>query len=380
VEEELRKAEANYREIFEKASTGIFILDAETMEIIHANQKSAEITGFERQELLQQHPGILSAFYPHFSLQETASKISEAVLNEQNTFEWEIKTKSGSCHWIEVSCNHAVIAEKKRILIFFHQIDSRKHIELTNAKITSDLIQRNANLHQFAHIVSHNLRAPVSSILGLSHILNSKLTEEEKEKTQQFLFQSVNQLDVIVKDLNHILEIRSEDLSPRENVNLYEVLERATKQHKKNIVNENIHIVSDFSEAETVPGVRKHIQCIFDHLLSNSIHYKNNHLGALIHISSKRVNRNIVITFKDNGLGIDLKQHGSKLFGLYNRFHSHKERKGMGLFLVKNHVENMGGSISVVSELNQGTEFTIVLPLPAAKEEPYLKIKEPTGV
>ena len=62
---------------------------------------------------------------------------------------------------------------------------------------------------------------------------------------------------------------------------------------------------------------------------------------------------------QDNGLGIDLAKHGSKLFGLHKTFHEHKDAKGVGLFLVKTQVEALGGSITAESELDQGTMFII---------------------
>ena len=76
-------------------------------------------------------------------------------------------------------------------------------------------------------------------------------------------------------------------------------------------------------------------------------------------ISSKKVDNKFFITFRDNGLGIDLVRNSDKIFGLYKRFHSHTEGKGMGLFMVKTQVETLGGKISVKSEVGKGTEFLI---------------------
>ena len=71
----------------------------------------------------------------------------------------------------------------------------------------------------------------------------------------------------------------------------------------------------------------------------------------------------IQLSFEDNGIGIDLSQHGNAIFGLYKRFHLQTEGKGMGLFMVKTQVEVLGGSVSVKSELGKGTAFIIDLPL-----------------
>lgn len=79
----------------------------------------------------------------------------------------------------------------------------------------------------------------------------------------------------------------------------------------------------------------------------------------------------MVLTFQDNGLGIDLVKKGKQVFGLYKRFHHHIEGKGMGLFLVKTQVELLGGKISIESEVNTGTKFTIIF-----KDTTFINITE----
>jgi signal transduction histidine kinase len=82
----------------------------------------------------------------------------------------------------------------------------------------------------------------------------------------------------------------------------------------------------------------------------------------VIRITSYPENDGVKLVFADNGMGIDLTTQGSKVFGLYKRFHpNHAEGKGMGLFMVKTQVESIGGEISIKSEVNKGTEFTIEL-------------------
>jgi len=79
----------------------------------------------------------------------------------------------------------------------------------------------------------------------------------------------------------------------------------------------------------------------------------------VIEIRSAMNGKNIVLFFKDNGLGFDTNKNQNQIFGLYKRFHSHVEGKGLGLFMVKSQVESLGGKISVNSEINKGTEFKI---------------------
>lgn len=72
-----------------------------------------------------------------------------------------------------------------------------------------------------------------------------------------------------------------------------------------------------------------------------------------------KISNKILIKFKDNGLGIDLEKESGSVFGLYKRFHFHKEGKGIGLFMVKTQVESLGGKITIMSKINEGTEFNI---------------------
>ena len=127
------------------------------------------------------------------------------------------------------------------------------------------------------------------------------------------------------------------------------------------LVNENVEITSDFSEAEEMTTLKTYMYSIFYNLVSNSIKYRQHGIKPLIEITSKKEKNNVVLTFKDNGLGMDLVHKGDQVFGMYKRFHSHTEGKGMGLYMVKTQVETLGGKITVDSAVNQGTTFTITL-------------------
>jgi signal transduction histidine kinase len=124
----------------------------------------------------------------------------------------------------------------------------------------------------------------------------------------------------------------------------------------------NVTIVTDFSQVPGILTIRSFLQSIFYNLISNSIKYKQPNMDLVITIKSMRLGSNVRLTFADNGMGIDLATQGSKVFGLYKRFHlGHAEGKGMGLFMVKTQVESLGGYISIKSDVNKGTEFTIDL-------------------
>ena len=101
------------------------------------------------------------------------------------------------------------------------------------------------------------------------------------------------------------------------------------------------------------------MESIMLNLLANSIKYKSENRKLKVTIKASQVDDSIVLTFKDNGIGIDLERNRDKIFGLYQRFHNYPDSKGLGLYLVKSQVETMEGTISIESEVNKGTSFTL---------------------
>jgi signal transduction histidine kinase len=172
---------------------------------------------------------------------------------------------------------------------------------------------------------------------------------------------SCGELDTIVKDLGQILEIRENLSQTITEVNLEKELSITLNGLENDILQSEAVIDINFEKVDTVHTIRPYLQSILLNLLSNAIKYRHPDRPLHIKISSAIVDNKIEIDFRDNGLGIDLLQYGKKLFKLYSRFHFHVEGKGKGLFLVKTHVDAMGGKLEVQSEVNEGTVFKIFL-------------------
>lgn len=250
-----------------------------------------------------------------------------------------------------------------RLFGSFQDIDASKRTEIERKRIVNDLLKHTENLEQFAYIVSHNLRAPVANILGLANILNKKLSDADREKAQNYLFAAAAQMDERITDLNTILQIRSEYSEFKESIYLPHLLNDIESSIQNVINKERVKIVSSFDNVNTITTIKSYLHSIFYNLIMNSIKYRKIGVAPIIEIKSELDKDKIRFTFKDNGSGIDLNQHGGKIFGLYKRFHLHVEGKGLGLFMIKTQIEVLGGSISVKSKPNEGTEFTIELPL-----------------
>ncbi|RXJ45733.1 PAS domain S-box protein [Gelidibacter gilvus] len=239
-------------------------------------------------------------------------------------------------------------------------LTKEKQAESERLKMISDIVQRNNDLEQFSYIVSHNLRAPTANIIGFAEILQEEtITPKEQKELLQGLSASVAGLDTIIKDINTILQSKREVHEKKEIIIFSKLVNDIMLSIGTLVVKHRVRIITDFSDIDEIYSLKVYIFSIFYNLISNSIKYGRPEEPPCIEINSKKENERIILTFKDNGLGIDMDKKGDKIFGLYNRFHSHVEGKGMGLFMVKTQVEALGGKIAIESEPNKGTKFTI---------------------
>ena len=185
------------------------------------------------------------------------------------------------------------------------------------------------------------------------------LEKDEVKNVTAFLDTAVKNLDNVIIDLNQILALKNNTGENRERINFADLLSEIRLSIDSLNNNEKVSITGNFSAAEEMTTVKSYLYSIFFNLILNAIKYRRLGVPPIIEITSSKINNRLKITFKDNGLGIDLKRIGSDLFRLYKRFHTHVEGKGMGLFMVKTQVELIGGEISVASHVNKGSEFTI---------------------
>ncbi len=242
-----------------------------------------------------------------------------------------------------------------------HQV-KKQTIDLQKTNL--ELIKHNGQLEQFGYIASHNLRSPVARILGLASLakMEPSLPEGINDIVDR-LHSSAIDLDEIIADLNTILEIRKGTQLKLENVDLNHKLEKAKSVLTEPFQLAHATIEKDFAAGKMVKGVNVYFESILYNLLSNSIKYRSEKRPLHISVKTQKTRSHFQIIFSDNGIGIDLDKFRSKLFSLYQRFHTHVEGKGLGLFLVKTQIESMNGTINVASEINAGTTFTISFPM-----------------
>lgn len=165
-----------------------------------------------------------------------------------------------------------------------------------------------------------------------------------------------------IGDLTEVVKIKNEKSKKVTTVRLDKVLSKVENSLSEEIQNSGATITADFSSSVELLTSKTYLESIFLNLISNSLKYRNPEIEPKINIQCKLKGESLVISFEDNGLDIDLKKHGQKVFGLRKTFHRGKDSRGVGLFLTKAQVEAMGGSIHVESKPTIGSTFSINLP------------------
>ncbi len=233
----------------------------------------------------------------------------------------------------------------------------QKEKELRNLIDVTSL--QNKKLINFAHIVSHNLRSHTANFSMLLDFLQHEEDEKEKAKILEMLNSSSGNLLETIENLNEVLAINTNINIEKKEVNLYETVKTVKHNLEEFIMENDAQIENNILNDQTIKVIPQYLDSILINFITNGIKYKHPKRKPKISLNLLREEHYSILTIADNGLGIDLKKYGNKLFGMYKTFHSHENARGMGLYITKNQIESMGGKIEVESEVGTGTIFKI---------------------
>lgn len=222
----------------------------------------------------------------------------------------------------------------------------------------------NEDLDTFVYTASHDLKAPMANIEGLLLLLEEQVEASEPlpgEPTGPLfimLKDSLNRFKNVIRDLTDIAKVQRDVDGKAEKVVFKEVFSDVEANIKDLLQKEKVKIHADFENAGHIQFSKKNVYSIMYNLLSNSVKYGSPDRIPEITINTKETDAYVVLSVKDNGLGIS-KENLPKMFTLFKRFHSHVDGTGMGLYIIKRMMDNAGGSIKVESEEGKGTEFKL---------------------
>ena len=249
-------------------------------------------------------------------------------------------------------------AEKNKIIAEMEMQEQNEALKRTNLQ----LVKANAELDGFVYSVSHNLRGPISSVLGLINIAKTDTPEDHSAFIQYLAMmeQSIGRLDETIREILDYAH-NSRDVVRMERIDgktlAYQTLE------KLKFINgaEKFQLDVQCEADGTFTSDPQRISVIFNNLISNAMKYRDpakteNHLRIEITVGNE-----INLTFEDNGSGIPEKYFG-KVFDMFYRVSDRSDGAGLGLYIVKETVEKLGGRVLLESQVGKGSKFKIEIP------------------
>lgn len=334
-------------------------IDRDGPKIVYVNPAFTQMTGYSEQEVIGLTPRILQG---EETSKEALEQLKDALRNWQ-PHETEIVNykKDGTAYWVNISV--VPIADDKgwftHWIAIERDVTARKKQEQEHKQLIEELSKNNADLKHFTFITSHNLRAPLSNLVAISSLIDDEMIEDESTRELIDGFKkSTHNLNDTLNDLMKILLVKETSNVEMTGVSFTEVLGKLKASLQIKLSESGARIETDF-KVKKVHFSFAYLESILLNLITNSLKYRSPDRPLVINIETGKARDGVKLTFRDNGLGMDMKLVKDRIFGLYQRFHNHKDSKGIGLYLVKSQVEALGGKISVKSQVNEGTQFTI---------------------
>jgi signal transduction histidine kinase len=226
-------------------------------------------------------------------------------------------------------------------------------------KQKSDIIeQKNAELDSFFYRVSHDLKGPISSLLGLHNLVQVEVADQKALRFFELYQGQVNRMNNIVMGLINLTEIKNTK-QLKAKIDFHKLVDECLQschyldQKAQVIVNKYIEPI-DFESEWAI------INTILQNLIENAIKYARTDITPTVNISIYAEGNELVIQVEDNGQGIPAK-HVDFIFDMFYRANDRVKGSGLGLYILKRAVERLQGSIAVKSKLNLGSVFTVRL-------------------
>lgn len=274
-----------------------------------------------------------------------------------------IRTKNGEYKWFQDSGISKLDTDGSPSLVIgsIIDIDERKKALEELALKNSQLAKTNEELDRFVYSASHDMRAPLSSMLGLIHLSEKTDRPDEVNLFLQMMKERIKTMEGFIKEVTDYSRNTRVDLTPS-SISLHTLVKEVVQTLAYPVVNKKVRIEIEIEPTLTLTTDPNRLKVVVNNLLSNAYKYHNfDRADPFICFSAILKNETAMISVKDNGTGI-APEHHSRIFEMFYRASEDSEGSGLGLYIVKETLDKLRGTISVQSKPGEGTEFIITLP------------------
>ncbi|MFC0076021.1 PAS domain-containing protein [Flavobacterium procerum] len=363
-EEKLRISEERFQFALEASTVGVWDWDIVTNKVFYSSL-SLKILELESADIFDDperwdkivHPEDLPKYY---------SDIQEHFDSKVPYYEnyHRVMTSSGNYKWI-LDRGKVIKRDESgkplRVIGTHTDVSLQKEKELELLKTMKLYSDQNSRLLNFSHIVSHNLNTQAGNIKSILDFIDADVDKKTITEMLEHLRTVSNDLNETISNLTQIVKTQSNINIVVAPLLLCEYIEKTISTIKGYDKQRKVTIVNNVPKYLTVNFNPAYMESILLNFTTNAIKYAHPDRDPVIVFDfaiEPEGFKSLKIT--DNGLGIDLKMYGDLLFGMYKTFHKHEEARGIGLYITRNQIEAMKGTVLVESEVGVGTSFKIV--------------------
>lgn len=357
--DKLAQSEHNYRRLFNHNPMPMWIIDRVTSRFLHVNRAAIKHYGYSREEFLSMQETDL---YADLEAEIITTDPDGTTGNLQDGRVYKHQKKDGMEIFVEIKANDIATLGIQGRLILANDITEIVNINHKLEQQNKMLLKLNEELDRFVYSASHELRSPLTSMLGLIPVIKDEENREDQHYLLDVLKTRVERLDMVIKDILNYSRNARVDVSD-ENIDFDGLIRDCFSNLYYLPHLEHIDIDIQINDDTDFYSDKERVSLLLSNLISNAVKYQKDHVEnkPFIRIKVEQKENEAEIIISDNGKGIPEKSI-DKIFNMFYRATSENEGNGLGLYIVKETVNKLGGNISVKSELHKGTQFMMVLP------------------
>ena len=373
IEEALHESEEKFKLIFKTSPDSMVLIDDDEGLILDANDQFSKIYGYSKEEVIGKSSIEINIWQDPLQRHELFNKLN----NNESVYNMECKlvAKGGevidsllSVTFIKMNNNKLILSVSKDIRELKHKEEEiqklSQELELRVVQRTAQLQEVNKELESFVYSVSHDLRAPLRSIMGFSEIISKRYKDILKGESIEYfgyILEASKNMANLIDDLLKFSRLAKGTIG-KELIDLNEIMKAVVKNLNQDIIDNNAKI--EFPN--NLPIIKSEsalIIQILTNLINNAIIYHRKGINPVIKVSVFENEDIVIIKVIDNGQGIP-KEYQEKIFNIFQRLHPSDEYPGtgIGLAIVKKAAAALGGKVTLESEIGKGSIFSIILP------------------
>jgi PAS domain S-box-containing protein len=359
----IEESERRFRLLADHLPGAVYLCNNDAdFSMIYLNDKVFEITGYEPHKFISKEINFPDIYFPDDV--ERIYKIVGDSLQTKKSFhlEYRVIHKSGTVKWIEEIGTGVYDKEGALICLegYLQDISERKITEQKILQQNDELKKANDELDRFVYSASHDLKSPLSSLLGLINLISLTKDHQEKELLIQMMKERVKSMEHFIREITFYSQNSRLEVEAAE-VHLFQVVESCLSELSHAEDARGIHFEVVISGDQKIKTDERRLKIILNNLISNAIKYSDAQKEVKwVKIIFDQQQENI-ITISDNGLGI-AEEFQSRIFEMFFRASEKSNGSGLGLYIVKETIAKLRGRVEFTSQVGEGSVFKIYLP------------------